>query len=252
MRGSRWLVGILPYPLVPPEPITLSYLAAEMHLGRERTAVPGPLFAHPVHKFSTQYVFSGGGPDLSCFLPNSQRGAARDAARELCTPGLDTSLDRVFEIEVSAAALEQLAPRIYDQAATPEMLASLDPAPPATMPWSLARNGRRWSGEDPDRWENTLVLPLRLVAPGHAGVVRAAHPENRALCRGLVQSALLIAEEQTSPRNCLISVYSGALMTIPVLPRRFQPGWATSAYVQGWCSRGGALEAEYRNGREEG
>jgi len=146
-----------------------------------------------------------------------------------------------------------LAPHIYDRAATPEMLASLDPAPPATtMPWSLARNGRRWSEEDPDRWENTLVLPLRLVAPGHAGVVRAAHPVHRAERRGLVQSALIIAGEQANPRRHFIYGYSEVAKTIPIVPGLIRVPWSVSPHLIGWCSRDGLGELEYRNEREEG
>lgn len=112
------------------------------------------------------------------------------------------------------------------------------------------RRGQRWE-EDPARWENALVLPLRAVAYG-SGVVRAAHPVHRAERRGPVQSALILAGAQTSPRRSPIYAYSEEAGLIPIIPGHIRVPWSGSPYLLGWCDRDRRREAEYRNGREEG
>lgn len=121
-ENSRWLVGILSYPIVPPNPITLSWLASEMLRSKERARVPGPLFAEHM---GSSYSFRECEPTRDSFLCSEEREAAKLAAQDLCTPRLDTSLDQVFEVEVSNEAFN-----MFDMSnlsgATPAMLTMLD------------------------------------------------------------------------------------------------------------------------------
>jgi hypothetical protein len=119
---SRWLVGILSYPIVPPNPVTLSWLASEMERSKRRVRVPGPLFAYPN---GDSYAFGECAPPRDSFLVSEKREAAKLAAQGLCIPGLDTSLDRVFEVEVSGEAFN-LFDRSKLSGATPAMLVMLD------------------------------------------------------------------------------------------------------------------------------
>lgn len=120
--GSRWLVGILAYPITPPNPITLSWLAAEMQRSKTRARVPGPLFAE---RMTNSYSFAECAPSVANFLLPEEREAAKQSARDLCIPGLDTAADKVFEVEVSEDAFGWFKGSGLARA-TPSVLASLD------------------------------------------------------------------------------------------------------------------------------
>lgn len=121
-ENSRWLVGIISFPIVPPKTVTLSWLASEMERSKQRVRVPGPLFAEPM---GSSYSFRECAPTRVSFLRDEEREAAKLAAQDLCTPRLDASLDQVFEVEVSDEAFN-LFDRSKLSGATPAMLVMLD------------------------------------------------------------------------------------------------------------------------------